>query len=59
MAAELMTSYAEDLSEVKLIPGRKGVHKVFINDELVFDKKEEGRFPEPSEIIEKLLDVMG
>jgi len=35
-------------------PGGKGQFDVFVDDELVFSKQAEGRFPEHDEVFEKL-----
>ena len=59
MADEIIANHVEDVASVTLIPGHKGVFKVSLDDELVFDKKEAGRYPEPSEITEKILEVLG
>ena len=37
-----------------LVKGGGGIFDVFVDDELVFSKKREGRFPEEGEILRKL-----
>lgn len=44
----------EKSAEVELIEGDRGVFNVWINGKLIFSKHQEGRFPEISEIVEKL-----
>jgi selT/selW/selH-like putative selenoprotein len=35
-------------------PGGKGQYDVYVDDELVFSKRDAGRFPEPAEILSRL-----
>jgi selT/selW/selH-like putative selenoprotein len=44
--------------ESVLIEGETGSFNVFVNDELIFSKYEEGRFPESGEIVQKINDFM-
>ncbi len=37
-----------------LIRSRGGVFEISLDDELLFSKKQEGRFPEPGEIVQLL-----
>lgn len=39
---------------MKLIEGEVGVFDIFFNNELVFSKAQEGRFPTDEEILESL-----
>jgi len=55
MASALLEKYGESVSSLKLIPSAGGVFEVTQNDNLVFSKKSEGRFPELDEIA-KLLE---
>src|ERR1700731_1122205 len=51
MAQELLTTFAEDLGSVTLTPDRTGgVFEVRIDDEVIWSRKERGRFPEIKEI---------
>jgi selenoprotein W-related protein len=38
----------------ELVPGRGGVFEVELDGKLIFSKKNEGRFPEDSEILSQL-----
>jgi selT/selW/selH-like putative selenoprotein len=40
--------------EATATPGGRGQFDVFVDDELVFSKQGEGRFPEQAEILDKL-----
>jgi selenoprotein W-related protein len=46
LAGELLTSFTTDLGEVALRPGIGGVFTVEIDDELVWDRKRDGGFPD-------------
>lgn len=53
LAEALLRNYKNDVGQVTLIPSSGGVFEVVVNDNLVFSKKELGRFPENLEIFEK------
>ena len=46
LAGELLTSFTTELGEVALRPGVGGVFTVTIDDDLVWDRKRDGGFPE-------------
>ena len=47
MAQELLTTFAEELGSVTLTPdGTGGVFEVRVNNEVIWSRKEQGRFPE-------------
>jgi len=51
MAQELMTTFAEELGSVTLTPDRTGgVFEVRLDRDLVWSRKEQGRFPEITEL---------
>jgi selenoprotein W-related protein len=51
MAQELLTTFAEELGSVTLTPdGTGGVFEVRVNDEVIWSRKEQGRFPELKKI---------
>tara|TARA_Y100001933_G_C18880709_1_gene513884 strand:+ start:692 stop:856 length:165 start_codon:yes stop_codon:yes gene_type:complete len=52
-----LRNYKNDIGQVSLIPSSGGVFEVVIDDQLVFSKKELGRFPENLEIFEKFEDA--
>ncbi|MBI2992629.1 MAG: SelT/SelW/SelH family protein [Gammaproteobacteria bacterium] len=56
LAQELLMTFAEELGEVALVPGRDGIFEVRLNDELLFSRKNSGRFPESSELKQLLRD---
>ena len=56
MAQELLTTFDGDISELTLKPGTGGVFEVRANDELVWSRKAEGRFPEITELKQLVRD---
>ena len=56
MSQELLTTFADELGEVALVPGTGGIFEVRLNGERLWNKKEAGRFPEPKEIKQIIRD---
>ena len=54
MASALLEKYGNAVESLTLIPSGGGVYEVMKNDNLIFSKKAEERFPELDEIIESL-----
>ena len=50
MAQELLMTFGTDLQEVALVPGTGGIFEVHLNGELLFSRKQAGRFPESKEL---------
>ena len=56
-AQELLTTFAEELGSVTLTPdGTGGVFEVRVNDEVIWSRKEQGRFTELKEIKQLIRD---
>ncbi|QRR01950.1 SelT/SelW/SelH family protein [Dyadobacter sandarakinus] len=57
MAQELLTTFSNDLLAVQLIPSEvSGRYTIKIDNTLLWDRKREGRFPEPKEVKQKVRD---
>jgi selenoprotein W-related protein len=57
MAQELLTTFEDDLYGVTLQPSEvAGRYTVKINEQLLFDRKEQGRFPEIKELKQLVRD---
>lgn len=57
MAQELLTTFTEDLKGVTLQPAEvSGRYCIYINGEKIFDRKEQGRFPEIKELKQLIRD---
>ena len=58
MAQELLTTFADELGEVALVPGTGGVFEVRADGQTIWSRKGEGRFPELKELKQRLRDVI-
>lgn len=59
MAQELLSTFTDELHGVLLIPSDTGgAYIVRINESVVFDRKEKGRFPEVKELKQMVRDVV-
>lgn len=56
LAQELSMTFAEQLREVALVPASGGVFDIFLDEELVFSRKQQQRFPESSELKQLIRD---
>ncbi len=56
MAQEMLTTFSEELGEVALVPGTGGVFEIRLDGDLVWSRKERGRFPEMREIKQMVRD---
>ena len=50
----ILKKYGTSVSALKLIPSSGGVFEIYNDKNLIFSKKDEGRFPEESEVLKKL-----
>lgn len=58
MAQELLSTFEEEIGGVTLVPGTGGVFRVNIGDRLIWGRKEEGRFPEITELKQRVRDAV-
>lgn len=56
LAQELLTTFADELGEVALVPGESGVFVVSLDGSLLFDRADHARFPEPKELKQLIRD---
>lgn len=57
MAQELLSTFVDDIHGVLLQPSEvSGRYSILINDELIFDRKRESRFPEIKELKQLVRD---
>ncbi|MCS3902608.1 selenoprotein W-related protein [Methylohalomonas lacus] len=56
LAQELLMTFGDDLGEVALKPGHGGIFEVRLGDELIFSRRESGRFPESKELKQLIRD---
>ena len=56
MAQEILTTFEQEMGEVALVPGTGGVFDVRLDNELIFSRKDAGRFPESKELKQLIRD---
>ena len=57
IAQELLTTFAEELGEVALVPGEGGVFEVWVGDSRVWCRRDDGGFPELAELKRRVRDL--
>lgn len=50
MATELLTTFSEDIIELKLIPSKPGTYKIEADSLLLWDRKVQNKFPYPKDL---------
>jgi len=58
MQQELLTTFAEELGGVTLIPGTGGVFEVRVGDATLWSRKDRDRFPEITELKQIVRDAV-
>jgi len=58
MAQELLSTFDGDIGSLTLKPGTGGVFNVTLDDQMLWSRKEHGRFPEISELKQLLRDAI-
>lgn len=58
LSEKLLSTYKNNLEMIQIIPSTGGVFEVKLDNELLFSKKELGRFPEDNEVEMIVLDKM-
>ncbi len=58
MAQELLSTFAMELGEVVLVPGTGGVFSITCNEELIWERKRDGGFPEAVKLKQLVRDVI-
>ncbi|MBK8181799.1 MAG: SelT/SelW/SelH family protein [Candidatus Competibacteraceae bacterium] len=56
LAQELLTTFEQELGEVALLPGVGGVFEIRVNDDLIWSRQQQGRFPEAKEVKQRVRD---
>lgn len=56
MAQELLSTFADDLAEVRLVPGTGGVYSIEIDQDLIWERKRDGGFPDAKLIKQRVRD---
>lgn len=58
IAQELLHSFGEDLASVSLCPDTGGRYEIHCNDELLWERKRDGGFPEAKIIKQRVRDLI-
>ena len=56
LAQELLTTFEAELGEVALQPGAGGIFEIRVDDDLIWSRQQEGRFPEAKEVKQRVRD---
>lgn len=56
MAQELLTTFEAEIDELSLHPGTGGIFEVWVNDQRIWSRKENGGFPEITELKQRVRD---
>ena len=56
MAQELLTTFSEEIDELKLVPSTGGIFEIYLNDKLVWSRKERKGFPEITKLKQVVRD---
>jgi selenoprotein W-related protein len=56
LTQELLFTFGDELGEVARIPGSGGIFEVRLNGETLWNKKQQGRFPEPKDVKQLIRD---
>jgi selenoprotein W-related protein len=57
LAQELLTTFAEELGAVALVPGEVGDFQVFVGEQRVWCRRADGGFPELAELKRRVRDL--
>jgi selenoprotein W-related protein len=50
MGQELLTTFEQELGELALLPGTGGVFDIYVGNERIWSRAEQGRFPDIKEL---------
>jgi selenoprotein W-related protein len=56
VSQELLTTFVDEIGEVALVPGTGGIFEVRVDHDLVWSRKDAGRFPEMKELKQLVRD---
>jgi selenoprotein W-related protein len=56
MAQELLTTFQNELGEVAIIPGSGGVFRIRVDEAVIWDRQQQGGFPELKELKQLVRD---
>lgn len=56
LAQELLSTFRDEIGSVTLTPGSGGIFQVTLDQVTVWDRRQEGRFPEAKELKQRVRD---
>jgi selenoprotein W-related protein len=56
MAQELLSTFEQEISEMILVPKTGGLFEIYVNGDILWSRKERGRFPEITELKQLIRD---
>jgi selenoprotein W-related protein len=56
MAQELLSTFSEELGAVTLVPGTGGIFEVRVGEELIWDRRSDGGFPDVRVLKQRVRD---
>jgi selenoprotein W-related protein len=54
LTTKLLTTYKQQIKDLKLIPSKGGCFEIKLNDELIYSKLETGKFPDEKWVVDTL-----
>ncbi|MCO6391297.1 SelT/SelW/SelH family protein [Aliihoeflea aestuarii] len=58
MAQELLSTFGQDIGEVALVPGTGGIFVIELDGRTIWDRTEDGGFPEAKILKQRVRDVV-
>ena len=58
LAQELLSTFADELEQVSLKPGRGGVFVITVDENVIWERKRDGGFPEAKVLKQRVRDVI-
>lgn len=58
MAQELLSTFGQDLGAVTLVPGTGGNFEIRVGEDLVWERKRDGGFPDAKELKKRVRDIV-
>ena len=58
MAQELLTTFAQEIGELVLRPGTGGIFSIYVNEIMVFERKNIGSFPDIKILKQNIRDII-
>lgn len=58
MAQELLSTFSEELGAVTLVPGTGGVFEIRVGEDLIWERRRDGGFPQPKALKQAVRDAV-